>query len=182
MWLRAPLSMMFTAIRRSPFKARSAGFTLIEILVVMVILAIIVSTIAVSASPNPATQARLETERLTALFALAQEEAQLRGKTLGWEITTLQADRVGYRFLERQGRTWQVLTGIDALRPRVWPLATVIQMSQAGRAVTQIEFAAIGLSQPFQLRLQQADTLSVIQGDGLTAPRWQQTIQSMAAL
>ena len=174
--------MIITSIRRPPLNPRSAGFTLIEILVVMVILAIIVSTIAVSVSPNPTTQARLETERLTALFALAQEEAQLRGKTLGWEMTTLQTDRVGYRFLERQGRSWQALTGIDALRPRVWPLATTIQLSQAGRSVTQLEFAAIGLSPPFQLRVQQADTISVIQGDGLTTPRWQESPSVMAGL
>lgn len=176
------LTSVTNPMRFKPIKAKSVGFTLVEILVVMVILAIIVSTIAVSASPNPATQARLETERLTALFALAQEEAQLRGKTLGWEMTTLQADRVGYRFLERQGRSWQALTGIDALRPRVWPLATIIQLSQAGRSVTQLEFAAIGLSQPFQLRLQQAETISVIQGDGLTAPRWQASPPVMAGL
>ena len=51
--------------------ARSAGFTLIEILVTMVIIGVLSVVLVLAAAPGEATQARTEARRLAALLELA---------------------------------------------------------------------------------------------------------------
>jgi len=94
---------------------RRAGFTLIEILVVIALLGIAAAVVALSVSRSDARVVREETARLGALFRIAQDEARVTGRALVWE-----ADLKGYRFRpldEAAERDWND----EILRERTWP-------------------------------------------------------------
>ncbi|CAK0769403.1 general secretion pathway protein H [Gammaproteobacteria bacterium] len=90
------------------------GFTLLEVLVVMVIIGIIATMAVISVgSREPSTFQ--EARRLTELLRLAAEEAILRGQEWGLRFT-----ESGYEFMVLEGATWQTASD-DILRPRQFP-------------------------------------------------------------
>lgn len=91
------------------------GFTLLELLVVMVIAGIVISLVAVNASPNERGRVLDDGQRIARLFELAQEEAQLRARPIAWE-----ADTGGWRFLQATPAGWIPLT--DVFAPAKWRL------------------------------------------------------------
>lgn len=95
---------------------RGRGFTLLELLVVMVIAGIVISLVAVNAAPNERGRVLDDGQRIARLFELAQEEAQLRARPIAWE-----ADTVGWRFLQATPAGWAPLAG-DVFAPTKWRL------------------------------------------------------------
>jgi general secretion pathway protein H len=94
------------------------GFTLLELLVVIVILGIAAGMVSLSAVPSEERLLATESDRLAALFRLAQNEAKVSGRPLTWE-----ADTHGYRFLSADaGRQ---IRPDDPLRARAWPFQVV---------------------------------------------------------
>ena len=73
------------------------GFTLIEVMVVMVIIAILITTVSLSMKGDRAGEAlEQEAQRLVALINLAREEAVMRDRDLG-----LVLEPQGYLFVQR---------------------------------------------------------------------------------
>ena len=70
-----------------------SGFTLLELLVVMLVMALAAGLIVAVAQPDERTHLRVEAERLAQLLDLAAEESRLTGKPIAWS-----ADAVQYRF------------------------------------------------------------------------------------
>lgn len=95
------------------------GFTLIEILVVMVIVATVLS-IAVLSFGILGNDRDLQTEakRFAALMEVVQDEASMQGREFGIELMT-----AGYRFVEYDALTaqWADVPGDDILRLRALP-------------------------------------------------------------
>ena len=90
------------------------GFTLIEMLVVLMILGILSTFVALTTGPDPRRQAAAEAERLGLLLEAALQEAQWGGRAIAWS-----ADSKGYRFLHGEGdRRWQPITDDEMFRPR----------------------------------------------------------------
>ena len=92
------------------------GFTLIEILVVLVIVGIIVAAALLSLGTlgddrNLQTQAR----RLTTLLQMATDDATIQGRDFGIEVMT-----AGYRFVEHEPllNQWFEVTDDDLMRER----------------------------------------------------------------
>ncbi len=99
---------------------RARGFTLIEILVVCVIIAVVSAGAILSLSALGGEDSGLDTERdrLVDLMNYAQEQAELQTRELGLYCT-----QDGYRFLEFDPRTnlWTDIASDDALAARQLP-------------------------------------------------------------
>ncbi len=96
---------------RSPCR----GFTLLEMLVVIVLAGILVSIVTISVTPDPRQQLQREAARIGQLFAIAADESRIRQETIVWE-----GDLVGYRFVTQVDGERRLITGDDLLRERTW--------------------------------------------------------------
>ena len=142
-------------------RARSTGFTLIEIMVVLVIGSIMAAVVAFSAVPSPGRALRFEADRLTQLLALAREEAQVRGRSIRFEAST-----ESYRFLALLDRQWQPIPNEPDLRERAWDQPTTLKLERRdGREF--IEFGRDSVDAPFVMRLERDGAKVAIAANGL---------------
>ncbi|KAE9651228.1 type II secretion system protein GspH [Pseudomonas sp. PB105] len=93
------------------------GFTLIELMVVLVIIGIASAAISLSIKPDPLHLLRKDAERLSQLLQVAQAEARADGRPITWR-----ADAKGFRFNRRSedGMGMEAFKGDAQLRPRLW--------------------------------------------------------------
>jgi len=119
-------------------RSRARGFTLLEILVVLVIVGVIASFAIVSIGSR-ALEDRLDTEarRLHELLALAADEAVLQGTELGF----VQTDE-GYAFLTLKDGAWLPLENGGALRGRLLAEPLYLQLRIEGRPVKPVALDA----------------------------------------
>ena len=97
----------------------SGGFTLIEILVVIVIIGIVMSIAMLSITlAGGDSQLREEAQRMVSLVEVAQDESLLQGREFGVEFM-----QGAYRFVEFDPltRQWGEIVGDDTLRLRQLP-------------------------------------------------------------
>lgn len=123
---------------RRRLKLSGSGFTLLELLVVVVIIGVI-ATFAVLSIGNRALGDRLDIEarRLQELIALAADEAVLQGTELGFVQTP---DGYAFLSLNRDGK-WQPLEDSSALRGRSLPPPFYLQLRVDGRPVAPMNLA-----------------------------------------
>jgi len=99
-----------------------SGFTLIEMLVVLLIMGIFVGLVSTIARPDDRALLRVEAERLAQLLDLAATQSRLTGKSIAWT-----ADGPGYRFWRFSEDTyWSEIVDDDSLRARTLPQGMVI--------------------------------------------------------
>lgn len=101
---------------------RVRGFTLVEMLIVLMVMGVLLGLIAVRMGPDDRDLLRNEAERLAQVLDLAAEEARVSGKTIAWT-----ADDAGYRFW-RLGtdNEWAEVRDNEGLRARkLLPGATI---------------------------------------------------------
>ena len=100
-------------------RVRSGGFTLIEILVVIVIIGIVMSIAMLSITlAGGDSQLRDEAQRIISLVEVARDESLLQGREYGLEFM-----QDSYRFVEFDPltRQWSEIIGDDTLRLRKIP-------------------------------------------------------------
>lgn len=96
---------------------RQSGFTLLEILIAMVILAVLSALLVIAGSPSGATRARDEARRLGALLELAIAEARASGQAIAWAPVA-----GGYAFFRRgEDGEWTAFGDETAYRQRTLP-------------------------------------------------------------
>lgn len=96
---------------------RGGGFTLIEVLVVVLIMGMLVGLVSVVTRPDARGTLRIEAERLAQLLDLAATEAGYTGTTIAWT-----AGESEYRFWRwRDGGGWTEIRDNELLRSRALP-------------------------------------------------------------
>lgn len=152
-------------MRTSALGNSERGFTLIEMLVVVVIIAIAASMVSLSIASSSDRVLRADAERLVDAFSVAQSEARSDGRVIRW-----QADDQGWSF-ERQGRS-ERLSAQDngpltpdrfdqdqSLHPQAWRASPVAIQLSPNRPVV---FGTEWIADPMVLELSaQGDTVRI---------------------
>jgi general secretion pathway protein H len=165
------LIKLFTRLKRAQ------GFTLIEVLVVLLVVGIAMAGIGLATGGFRQRDLEFEADRLAQLFSMAREEAQVRGRPI-----RLVADEKGYKFEALQDNEWAPIRGDDILRERAWDSLTDIKIvtpdrPNASRAsdpgnvfrepTKSIQFGREQLDLPFTMSLVRDVSTVVITGDGM---------------
>ena len=146
----------------------SHGFTLIEILIVVVILGI--ATVVASANLFQTDEEKLqqESERMLAVLQIARDEAAFGGRVIAVEIAPRKM-----RFLERDlvdATRWQ-LSSIAALSTRQlndnFEIELEIGASGADANIAHFVFLPIGVAAPFEIALRSRAGARKISGDAI---------------
>lgn len=114
------------------------GFTLVELMVVLAILAL-AATAVVLTIPGEERTVRSEADRLAARLAGARDVAVIEGRTVSVNFAPS-----GYGFERRVGDEWQPLPG-RAFEQRSWP-SDVRFVAGDGQGVARILFDRVGTS------------------------------------
>lgn len=147
----------------------SRGFTLIEILVVIAILAIATGAVALAYTTSDRDAATREARRFAGALEHAAARAQARGQTLG-----ASAEGNAWRFWQRDAESgqWQVLAAPDdVLAARTLPEGMRVRpLSYAGRELepgTILPLRATGRNEPMAFELAARDVTLVLASDPL---------------
>lgn len=134
-------------------RRRFTGFTLIEMLVVLMIMGLLIGLVSVNLQPGARDTLLVEGGRLAQVLDLAIEESSVSGKSIAWS-----SDETGYRFW-RRGRDaeWSEILDSDLLRARSLPAgmtvaATLIE-GMKSRKPARIEISPGRVMQTFEIDL-----------------------------
>ena len=144
--------------------SRQTGFTLLELLVVMVIAGIMLGAVTLNAMPDQRQRMERDARRIASLMQLARDEAILRNAPVAFD-----ADPNAYRFLVREDRSWNLLKD-DMLRERSFELAPVglgIEPQGTQSGGVRVIFGREPVDKPFVLTLSSGDSAVHIRADGI---------------
>ena len=142
---------------------RQTGFTLLEMLVVLVIAGLLVSLASLAMTRNPRTDLNEEAQRLALLFESAGDEAQVRARPIAW-----QPYDGGFRFDMHTDDGWRPLRD-DLLGPRRWEGGvTSVTIDYPGSDVhpSRVVFGTESIDAPVQVTLFSAGGSARIVGMG----------------
>jgi general secretion pathway protein H len=114
---------------------RLSGFTLLEMMVVIVLAGILLSIVTINVTPDPRQNLQREARRVGQLMGIAADEARIRQQPIAWE-----ADLNGYRFVTEVGGERRLLIGDELLRERQWdkPLTRLAVLDGGGPQPAQV--------------------------------------------
>jgi general secretion pathway protein H len=142
------------------------GFTLVELMVVMVIIGITLGLVSLNAMPSPRQNLQNEAQRLALLLQLARDEAIVRNRLVAFE-----ADNERYHFLVRGDIRWDPVINDDLLRERPFKNAPItLLLDPPGAGATnplRIVFGREPVDKPFVLTLASGDVQVAVHADGI---------------
>ncbi|MFL9897807.1 GspH/FimT family pseudopilin [Paraburkholderia fungorum] len=144
-------------------RKRAAGFTLLEMMVVLVIAGILVSLTALTMTRNPRTDLNEEAQRLALLFESAGDEAQVRARPIAW-----QPFEGGFRFDVRTEDGWRPLRD-ELLGPRSWEggvTGVTIDYPGSDSHPSRVIFGTEAIDVPVEITLFSAVGRATIVGTG----------------
>ena len=125
----------------------SAGFTLIEVMVVLLIIGVSIGFISLNVGPRRQVVEE-EAKRLAALLNLAQEEAILTGNEYALELRLSE-----YRFVRLDGESWQEFPQDEVFRPRTLPAELSLELTIGGEHIPSAALMAEGDEPPPRIYL-----------------------------
>jgi len=144
----------------------SAGFTLLELLVVVVIVGITLGMVSFSAMPSSQKNLQNEARRIALLLQAARDEAIVRNRPVAFEAN---ADR--YSFQVRNENGWEPITDDDLMREREFKVAPVgLAMNPVpvtGNDPLWIVFGREPVDKPFVLTMSVGEDAVAIRADGI---------------
>ncbi|MBB6427299.1 GspH/FimT family pseudopilin [Sphingopyxis sp. JAI128] len=129
---------IFAATAKAQARPRPNGFTLVELMVVLAIMAL-AATAVVLTIPGEERTVRSEADRLAARLAAARDVAVIEGRSV-----TVNFAPSGYGFERRISGAWQPLPG-RAFERRNWP-GDVHFSAGNGQGAARILFDRVGVS------------------------------------
>jgi general secretion pathway protein H len=118
---------------RSAARARSSGFTLVEIMIVVFIIGLITAAAIITfGGESRDTELDREGERLSALFDYVREQAELQTRDYGFRVNNVGYSFVVFDVLQNQ---WRTADEDDALRQREFPEGLEPQVVVDGRRI-----------------------------------------------
>jgi general secretion pathway protein H len=160
----------FVPTPRAGNRSRDSGFTLAEILVVIIVIGLAAGMAYARFDSDPRQTIEREGHRLAAAIEHAATLAQWRNQTLG-----VSADGAGYRFWRRDlaadGDRWVPLTDDDVLAPRALPdgvMAAAVRY--AGQSIPPdsiLPLAASGRNEPYVMEVASSEWHVLLTADPL---------------
>ncbi|TCS37794.1 type II secretion system protein H (GspH) [Paucimonas lemoignei] len=148
---------------------RQRGFTLLELLVVLVIVGIMLGFVTLNALPSGRQALQNEAQRIALLLQLARDEAIVRNRPVAFEV-----DQYRYRFwILDENNVWQAMDRDDMLREREFQRAPVSlaidppMMGQNNDNTLRIVFGREPVDKPFILSMSVGDATVSIRADGI---------------
>jgi type II secretion system protein H len=150
-------------------RSRGAGFTLVEVLVVLAIIAIAAGVALVAYDGNDRDRASREARRFAGALEHAAARAQARSETLG-----ASASEGAWRFWRRDAESgrWQPLADDDTIltthtMPAPMRLASTSYSGRDVAADTIVPFRPTGRNEPFTFELTSRDARLILAVDPL---------------
>lgn len=133
------------------------GFTLIEIMVVVVIAAVLISAVALSFPPVGDKLLKENADRFSALITLAQDEAILQSTELAVEVTPS-----GYSFYQNIDNSWVEFSEIPftkrllptEISTKMYLDGILINLKDRDKDIPQVVILSSGEMTPFTYTLQ----------------------------
>ena len=154
---------VFKTVRRG---APARGFTLLELLVVLVIAGMLLGLVSFNAMPSKRQVLQNDAQRIALLLQTARDEAILRNRPILFE-----ADGERYHFLIRNENKWEPIPQDDLLREREFkraPVGLAIEPQQVDQAERlRVVFGREPVDKPFVLTMTAGEEQVVIRADGV---------------
>ena len=156
---------MMPTLARGLYK-RTYGFTLLELMVVMIVIGISLSLIVPNFMKNDEDVLNEESMRLSALLEYAADTSNSRGVWLGWRPT-----ETGYLFLQHDDDKdiWQPIVNDDLLRIRQLPAGVQLSASTQQQSKITVDnlipLSPSGIFAPVQITLSIGGKKRIVQGN-----------------
>jgi general secretion pathway protein H len=164
--LELPVTAKFKPFSFARVNRRERGFTLLELLVVLVIVGLLLGLATFSATPGASQAVQREAQRLALLLQLARDEAIVRNRPIAFET-----DGSRYRFLLRDNNAWRALPEENLLREREFALAPLTLSLTPAVAESaeplRLIFGREPVDKPFVLTLAAGAASASIAADGV---------------
>lgn len=142
------------------------GFTLVEVLVVLVIVGVLLGLVSVNYSRDNRQQLQQEAHRLALLLSHASNIARTTGQPVAWAS---QPQNYGFYGLSADGKNWTLLLNESHLYTRQLPENMRVVQTRVGGSQLQygdkIIFSPAGLNADFLITLSAEKLSAEIQGN-----------------
>lgn len=160
------LSHNVTYQTRSLTRFHNSGFTLLELLVVLVIMGIMLGAVSLNAVQSVHQKLQADAQRISLLLQLAREEAIVRNRQTAFEVF-----EQGYQFLVLNENKWEKITDLDTLRGRQFSFpetrVSILSQDTVSADKLRIVFGREPVSRPFKLILRVGSDQVVVNADGV---------------